>query len=151
MRPSLDDLGKPGQPGLILYDGVCVLCSGWFKFVARRDAGRKFYFTTIQSAFGRALAQRLGIDPDNPQTNAVLLDGGVYVRSDSALAALSALPGWRWISILKLISKPFRDAIYTQIARNRYNWFGKNEVCDLGGADFADRIVGEATPPASRS
>jgi predicted DCC family thiol-disulfide oxidoreductase YuxK len=142
MQPSLDQLGKPGQPGLILYDGVCVLCSGWFKFIARRDSRRKFYFTTIQSEFGRTLAQRLGINPDNPQTNAVLLEGGVYVRSDSALAALSALPGWGWVSVFKIVPKSVRDALYTQIALNRYKWFGRNEVCDLGGASFADRIVG---------
>ena len=141
MQPLLEDLGKPGQPGLILYDGVCVLCSGWFKFVARRDTERKFYFTAIQLDYGRTLAARLGIDPDNPQTNAVLLDGGVYLRSDSALTALSMLPGWRWISIFKLVPRAVRDPIYLIIARNRYYWFGRHQVCDLGGADFADRIV----------
>jgi len=140
--PRLDDLGKPGQPGLIIYDGVCVLCSGWFKFVSRRDARRIFYFTTIQSDFGRGLAQKLGIDPDDPQTNAVLLDGNVYLRSDSALTALLVLPGWGWVRIFKLVPKFLRDAVYTQIARNRYNWFGRYEVCDLGGNEYSGRVVG---------
>src|SRR6476620_6717092 len=90
------NIGGKGGPGLVLYDGVCVLCSRWFRFVAQRDVERRFLFTAIQSAYGRALALKLGIDPDNPDTNAVLLDGEVYLRSDSALAVLSALPGWRW-------------------------------------------------------
>jgi predicted DCC family thiol-disulfide oxidoreductase YuxK len=140
--PNPDRLGQPGEPGLIIYDGVCVLCSGWFRFVARRDAARRFYFTAIQSPYGRTLAQRLGINADNPETNAVLLDGQVHLRSDSAITALSMLPGWRWIVALKVIPKSLRNAFYTMIARNRYNLFGKHDTCDLGGREFADRIVG---------
>ena len=151
LKPHIDQLGKPGQPGLILYDSVCVLCSGWFKFVVRRDPARKFYFTAIQSDFGRALALSAGIDPDNPETNTVMLDGRVYLRSDAAIAALSSLPGWRWFAFLKWVPKPVRDAIYTQIAGNRYKWFGRTDVCDLGGAVCADRIVGEIIPPASHA
>lgn len=68
------NIGKKGGQGLVLYDGVCVLCSRWFRFVAERDTGRRFLFTAIQSEYGRALALKLGIDPDRPDTNAVLLD-----------------------------------------------------------------------------
>ncbi|HZP78740.1 MAG TPA: DCC1-like thiol-disulfide oxidoreductase family protein [Pseudolabrys sp.] len=141
-QSSIVDLGKPGAPGLILYDGVCVLCSGWFRFVAERDTARRFMFTAIQSDYGRVLAQRLGIDPENPQSNAVLLDGKVHLRLDSALAALGVLPGWRWMRVFRLVPRPLRDAFYGVIARNRYRWFGKKTVCDLGGARYADRIIG---------
>ncbi|HVG50616.1 MAG TPA: DCC1-like thiol-disulfide oxidoreductase family protein [Xanthobacteraceae bacterium] len=139
--PDLAKLGQPGEPGLILYDGVCVLCSNWFRFVAARDVSRKFYFTAIQSPYGRTLAQQLGIDPESPQTNAVLLDGKINLRSDSAIAALSALPRWGWVAAFRLMPKPLRDALYTLIARNRYALFGKHDVCDLGGQRYADRIV----------
>ena len=80
--PQLRRIGEPGERGLILYDGDCVLCSNWFRFVAQRDAEGKFLFTAIQSPYGRALAVRHGIDPNNPQSNAVLLDGNVNLRSD---------------------------------------------------------------------
>lgn len=135
------DLGAPGQKGLVLYDGVCVLCSNWFRFVAERDVERRFLFTAIQSDRGRALALRLGIDPDNPDTNAVLLDGHVYLRSDSALAVLSALPRWRWTWIFRAVPRPIRDRIYAAVARNRYRLFGRHERCDLGGAKYADRVI----------
>jgi len=134
-------LGEKGRRGLVLYDGVCVLCSGWFRFVARRDTGRRFMFTAIQSDHGRALAQKLGIDPDEPQTNAVLLDGEVYLYSDSALAAMAVLPGWRWALAFRAIPKPVRDALYRLVARNRYRILGRRIACDLGGAEFADRVI----------
>jgi hypothetical protein len=40
--PQLHKIGEPGGRGLILYDGVCVLCSGWVRFVASRDGERLF-------------------------------------------------------------------------------------------------------------
>lgn len=135
------NLGQPGQRGLILYDGVCVLCSNWFRFIARRDRERTFLFTSIQSPYGRALAQKLGIDPDNPDTNAVLLDGAVHLRSDSAIAAIAALPNWGWIRVLRWIPKWLRDPAYGMIARHRYQWFGKRTTCYAGGSEFADRVI----------
>jgi predicted DCC family thiol-disulfide oxidoreductase YuxK len=107
--PSM--LGKKDGQGLVLYDGVCVLCSGWFRFVARRDIARKFRFTAIQSDSGRALALELGIDPDDPQTNAVLLDDHVYFYSDSALSVLSELPNWRWTRVFLCVPKRLRDGL----------------------------------------
>ncbi len=134
-------LGEKGKQGLVLYDGVCVLCSGWFRFVARRDTGHRFVFTAIQSDYGRALAEKLGIDPAEPQTNAVLLDGEVYLYSDSALAVLAALPNWRWALAFRAIPRPLRDALYRLVARNRYRILGRRTACDLGGAEFADRVI----------
>ncbi len=51
---------------VILYDGVCVFCSRWIRFVATRDVERRFRFTAIQSAYGTRLAQAFGIDPPIP-------------------------------------------------------------------------------------
>lgn len=135
-------IGQVGGPGLILYDGNCILCSSWFLFVASRDDERRFMFTPIQSEFGRAVALRLGIDPVNPQSNAVILDGKPYLYSDSALAALSVLPRWKWIWALHFVPRALRDALYRVIARNRYRWFGRHDQCDLGGAQYRDRVIG---------
>ena len=86
--------------GLVLFDGVCVLCSGWVRFIMARDDARRFRFAAIQGSDGRELARRLAIDADNPQTNAVVLGGEVHYKSDSALAVLGQLPGWRWTRVL---------------------------------------------------
>lgn len=135
--------------GIILYDGICVLCSGWVRFVVRRDAARRFRFTPIQSPYGRALAEALGIDPDNPDTNAVILGGQALRRSDAALAVVAALPGWAWIRALRLVPRPIRDLLYTLIARSRYRIFGRHDICDLGGPSLADRMIVDARPNLS--
>ena len=115
------------------------------RFVATRDIARRFRFTPVQSPYGRALAEALGIDPDDPDTNAVVLGGVAFRRSDAALAVLETLPRWRWIKLLRLVPRVIRDVVYTGIARNRYRMFGRNDVCDLGSTSLAGRIVAE--PP----
>jgi len=132
--------------GVILYDGVCVLCSGWVRFIVNRDAARRFRFTPIQSAYGRQFAITLGIDPDDPDTNAVVLDGRALRRSDAALAVVGALPGWGWVSAVRVVPRPVRDAVYTAIARTRYQVFGRHDVCDLGEPSLADRVITDLPP-----
>jgi predicted DCC family thiol-disulfide oxidoreductase YuxK len=104
---------------VILYDGVCVFCSRWVRFVAARDTERRFRFTAIQSGYGTRLARAFGIDPEDPDTNAVIHGGVAYFKSDAALTVLSLLPGWGSVRALRLVPKPLRDAVYNLVARNR--------------------------------
>jgi predicted DCC family thiol-disulfide oxidoreductase YuxK len=126
---------------VILYDGVCVFCSRWVRFVAVRDVERRFRFTAIQSGYGTRLARAFGIDPDDPDTNAVVHDGEVFLKSDAALTVLAHLPGWRWVRVLRLVPKPFRDAVYNLVARNRYRIFGKYETCFVPDAELRARVI----------
>jgi predicted DCC family thiol-disulfide oxidoreductase YuxK len=126
---------------VILYDGVCVFCSRWVRFVATRDVERRFRFTAIQSPYGARLAQAFGIDPGDPDTNAVIHGGIAYFKSDAALTVLSNLPGWGWVSVLRAVPKPLRDAVYNLVARNRYRIFGKYEACFVPDAELMSRVM----------
>jgi predicted DCC family thiol-disulfide oxidoreductase YuxK len=126
---------------VILYDGVCVFCSRWIRFVAIRDTEQRFRFTAIQSVYGTRLAQAVGIDPDDPDTNAVIHGGVAHFKSDAALTVLSNLPGWGWVRVLRVVPKPLRDAIYNLVARNRYQIFGKYEACFVPDAGFRERVM----------
>jgi len=127
--------------GIILYDGVCVLCSGWMRFVLDRDEAGIFRFTPIQSDYGRGLALALRIDPENPDTNAVVWGGKVWRRSDAAIRVVSLLPGWGWVTVLKIVPRPLRDLVYRLIARTRYQVWGRNAVCDMGAQKYRSRVI----------
>ncbi len=129
--------------GLILFDGVCVLCSGMVNFVIPRDSARHFRFVAIQSEAGALLARRFGIDPANPETVAVTRNGRVYFKSDTAVAIGQELPGWRWAAIFRLVPRPLRDFLYDRIARNRYRLFGKHDACLVPTADIRSRFISE--------
>ena len=126
---------------VILYDGVCVFCSRWIRYVATHDVGRRFRFTAIQSDYGTRLAQAFGINPDDPDTNAVIHGGVAHFKSDGALTTLSLLPGWRWVRALLVIPKPIRDTIYNLVARNRYRIFGKYDECFVPDAVMRARVM----------
>jgi predicted DCC family thiol-disulfide oxidoreductase YuxK len=134
MKPWPDD-------DVILYDGVCVFCSRWIRFIASRDVNKRFRFTAIQSGYGTRLAQAFGIDPNDPDTNAVIHGGIAYFKSDAALTVLSNLPGWQWVRVPRAFPKPLRDAIYNLVARNRYRIFGKYEACFVPDAEFRGRVM----------
>jgi predicted DCC family thiol-disulfide oxidoreductase YuxK len=126
---------------VILYDGVCIFCSRWVRFVIARDVARRFRFTPIQSDYGSRLAQAFGIDPADPDTNAVIHGGVAYFKSEAALTVLSALPGWRWTRALFWVPRPLRDAVYNLVARNRYRIFGKYDRCFVPDAEMRDRVM----------
>jgi predicted DCC family thiol-disulfide oxidoreductase YuxK len=126
---------------VILYDGVCIFCSRWIRFVLARDRDRRFRITQIQSSYGTRLAQAFGINPDDPDTNAVIHNGVAWLRSDGALTVLSNLPGWRWTRAFFAVPKALRDAVYNVIADNRYRIFGKYETCFVPDAEMKARVM----------
>ena len=126
---------------VILYDGVCVFCSRWVRFVVKRDVEKRFRFTAIQSTYGTRMAQAFGIDPEDPDSNAVVHGGVAYFKSDAALTVLGNLPGWEWTRALFVVPKPIRDAVYSLVARNRYWIFGKYEECFLPDAEMRARVL----------
>ena len=129
----------------ILFDGVCVLCSRWVRFVATRDAGR-FRFVPVQSAYGHALAARLGINPAVPETNAVVLGGTAYFKSDAAVAVLRCLPGWRGVRLVSAVTPAVRDWAYDRVAQNRYRLFGRTAACMVPPPGLARRVVQDLPP-----
>ena len=132
----------PEEPdGLILFDGLCVFCSRWVRFVIDHDPKRRFRFMAIQSERGRTLADRFGIDPDAAQTNAVILNGRITFKSDAALTVLGALAATRSLGVLKVVPYWLRDPVYDLIARNRYRVFGRTEACMVPTAEDRGRFV----------
>jgi predicted DCC family thiol-disulfide oxidoreductase YuxK len=147
MRKSWTAQRIEGAPDrVILFDGVCVLCSRWARFVIARDPEARFRFVAVQEPFGAELAGRLGIDLGFPETNAAILDGRAYFKSDAVIAILSQLPGWSWTRLGRLAPRTLRDAAYDLIARNRYRWFGRSTSCRLPPPDLARHFL-RAPPP----
>jgi predicted DCC family thiol-disulfide oxidoreductase YuxK len=126
----------PAVAATVLFDGVCNLCNGFVQFVIRHDARGIFRFAALQSEAGQALlaahgqAQTaIGADP-----NSVILvtEGRVYTHSSAVLRIAGLLGGgWRLLGVGWVLPRPWRDALYRYIARNRYRWFGRQESCML--------------------
>lgn len=118
-----------GLPDLIVFDGDCVLCSRWARWVHERDSAGRLRFVAMQSAAGQTLAARFGVDAHAPETNILVLAGVAYFKVDTITHLLALLPGWRWARALGLAPRVARDWLYDRLARNRYRWFGRRKRC----------------------
>lgn len=127
---------------IILFDGVCVLCTANAKFVLRHDRRGHFRLASVQSEAGHALCRCLGVDPENPETMLVIESERARRDSDAVLAIAEGL-GWPWraLSVLRAIPRSWRDAVYARVARNRYRLFGKRETCWVPSAEQKARIL----------
>jgi predicted DCC family thiol-disulfide oxidoreductase YuxK len=121
--------------GLIVFDGVCVLCSRGCRFVSKRDRRGYFRFVPMQLSEGRSLAEQLGIDPDHPDSFAFVAAGQAYVKSEAVLRIARELTGWQWTWVFHFVPRLIRDVIYDLVARNRYRWFGRRDACMLPTPD----------------
>jgi len=129
------------QP-ILLFDGVCNLCSAVVRFVIRRDPAGRFRFAALQSETGRRLLARFGLPVDALDTF-VLVDGArCFTRSDAAIELARRLPGaWRWLRLAAILPRRLRDALYGVVVRNRYRWFGRQESCMLPTPELARRFL----------
>jgi predicted DCC family thiol-disulfide oxidoreductase YuxK len=104
-------------------------------------------FVAIQSTDGRALALEHGIDPDSPLSFLFFHHGHVLAKSDGVVALCGYLRWpWRIGRVVSLLPRPVRDWLYDCIARNRYAWFGKRDVCFVPDRETRARFVLPDTP-----
>ena len=128
---------------LVLFDGVCNLCTASVQFIIRHDQAGIFYFASLQSDIGREICQSRGLDPAAVETFMLISGGRMLVRSDAAIEVVSRFGGaWKFVTIFRLIPRVARDGIYSTIARNRYRWFGRTEACMIPTAEIKERFLG---------
>lgn len=127
---------------VIVFDGVCLLCSRWVRFVLRHDRSGRIRFASMQSANGRALLERFGLDPDDPLSLLYIVDGHGFHDSDAILRVLASFGGaWRLTAVFRLLPRALRDVLYRWLARNRYRWFGRSDQCFVPAPDQAARFL----------
>lgn len=133
--------------GLMVFDGLCNFCSAQVRFILRIDPAGAIRFTAIQSPYGRHLADRFGIDPDDPLTFLFFDRGHPLRASDAVIAMLGRLSRpWRWLRVLRIVPRPLRDAAYRLFARNRYRLLGRRDSCMIPPPHIRARFIDDIPP-----
>lgn len=115
----------------MLFDGVCVLCNGWARFIAARDPQCQFALGTLQSPAGTRLLAERNIQTDISSIVLITPDGW-SAKSDAVLRILARLSApWPLAAGFLVIPRVIRDWAYDFVAARRYLWFGKEESCPL--------------------
>jgi predicted DCC family thiol-disulfide oxidoreductase YuxK len=132
----------PDDKVLVVFDGVCALCSGFARFILKRDRGFTFRLTTAQSPLGQALFRHYGLETEDLESNLVLADGRPYAKLDTVAVVGARLGGaWRALVLLRFLPRVLADWLYDRVARNRYALFGRTERCMIPPPEWRDRFI----------
>jgi predicted DCC family thiol-disulfide oxidoreductase YuxK len=127
---------------VVVFDGVCHLCSGWVQFLLRHDQARRYSFAPMQGEHGQRLLREHGIDPADPSSFLLLRDGVAQTDSGAVISVLTGLGGaWRAVGVLRVIPRAVRDPVYRWIARHRYRLLGKRATCFLPAPEDTARFL----------
>jgi predicted DCC family thiol-disulfide oxidoreductase YuxK len=139
-----------GTSSVVLFDGVCGLCTRSVRFILRRDSSRRLQFASLQSAVGRQLAAEAGVEGKVLETLILIEDGRAFVRSDAVLRIAGALGApWSLVAPLLLVPRFIREPLYRIVARHRYRFFGRldREWAPASAYEerFLDSVSGDGT------
>lgn len=133
----------PDDKPIIVFDGKCVLCSGWARFVLRKDKKRTFRLLPAQTPLGKAIYCHYGLDPGDYETNLLIEDGSVWQKSEGTIRMFERLGfPWSLMAAGRILPLSVRDRLYRILARNRLRWFGVREECLLSLPEHEDRFLG---------
>lgn len=117
---------------VILFDGICNLCSSSVQYVITHDPKRVFRFASLQSGFAQQILASQNLSPDTYNSFILFKNNTIYTRSTAALLVAKELTGLvKFLYAFIILPRFIRDAVYNIIAKNRYKWFGKKNECWL--------------------
>lgn len=136
--PAFDD----SEP-LIIFDGLCVLCSNGIDWMMKRDPNGTTRFAAIQQPVPQALYRHFGLDAQRFDTFMVLQNGVPHTKWAGVLAAASTLPQpWRTIGFIgRVIPDAIGNPLYDWVQSNRIRVFGNRTTCRLPNASEAHRFL----------
>lgn len=155
-------LNRPGSEGavmsdrsatdhpVLLFDGVCNLCTWSVRFVVERDPEGVFRFAPLQSDVAGDLLADHDLPVGKFDSVVLLEDGQTYTKSDAAIRVATRLGGpYRLLGPLRYVPRFVRDAVYDFVAATRYRIFGKREECMVPTPEIRERFL--ATDPTEET
>lgn len=149
---------SPSEPGrhLLLFDGLCGLCSGLVRAILKRDRLGVFHLASLQSPVATSQLTRLGRHPI-PLSSFVVI---ANYKSDASVAltkvraALFVLTNlswpWKAAALLRLLPISLLDRVYDVIARNRFHILGRHDHCSAPPSEYRSRFLDSTGDVASR-
>ena len=128
---------------IILFDGVCNLCSSAVQFIIENDKKDIFRFVSLQSDLGQEITTYLGISSADLDSIILYQPGyAYYCKSQAVFEIANELGGIYSINtIFSILPSSITDSVYDYIAKNRYKWYGKKEFCMIPTNDIKAKFL----------
>ncbi len=114
---------------IIVFDGFCVLCNNYVRWVSKRNPNKNIYFTNFDSDYIKNNYPKLNLG----DTVFIITEGDqILERSQAIKYCLKHVKlNYFLKTIIKLSPNFLLDIFYRLIAKNRYFLFGKLDVCSI--------------------
>lgn len=124
---------------IIIYDGICVLCNFFMRFILKKDTSLNFKVTTLQSNYTtKNYPQVTKVD----SVALILKNGDILQKSKAVYYILKKVNTLFLIRILIFILPSFfSDLVYDLVAKTRYMIFGRYDSCPVLGDNLNSRII----------
>lgn len=127
---------------VILFDGVCNLCNGAVNLIIDHDPRGKFAFAPLQSEQAETILEKFNLTTQDFDSIVLIKNDQIFFKSRAALEIARDLEGfYPFLYIFKFVPRFISDFIYDIIAKYRYKWFGRREICRVPTPDIANRFL----------
>ena len=123
---------------IIVFDGLCVMCNSFFKWVLKNDKDDKYLFANIQSNF-----YKKNMDINKSIDSIILIkESNVFYESEAIKYILKDLDKFFLLQlVLNVTPKFISNFFYKIIANNRYKIFGKKDKCELPNKNLISKFL----------
>jgi predicted DCC family thiol-disulfide oxidoreductase YuxK len=123
---------------IIIYDGVCVLCNFFIRWILKKDQNFNFKVTNLQSNFTKThYPEVTKVD----SVAVILSNGAILQKSKAVYYILMKVKTLRIVRVLIFLTPTFlSNLIYDFVAKTRYLFFGKYKMCPVLDV-FNDRFL----------
>lgn len=123
---------------IIVFDGECLICNRFYKWVLRNDKKNVFMFTNIQSKF---YSENSNIDKSKDSI-IVITKNRILYDCDAIVYILKITKTQLVIRfIISIFPRFVSNFFYQIIARNRYDLFGKKDTCYIPSKAELKRFI----------
>ena len=125
---------------VVFFDGVCNLCQGSVRYLIKHDKKNVLKFASLQGSYAKSFLPSTELE----SLDSILLYDGenLYKKSSAVLKLSKLLGGWHRLLVLGHLLPIFiRNGLYDLVAKNRYQWFGKQNQCMQPSADLKSRFL----------
>ncbi|MCR9079593.1 MAG: DCC1-like thiol-disulfide oxidoreductase family protein [Hyphomonadaceae bacterium] len=125
---------------LYVYDGDCLLCSRFVRFLIKRDPAGRLKLATAQSEAGRTIYLAEGFDPDLMETAILRIGQRTWTHLDLFTEGLAMCGGvWKLARVLHILPRGLADWLYRRIANNRKRF--NRSACPMPTPEMRARLI----------
>ena len=124
---------------IIVFDGYCVLCDNFVKWIAKKDKYNKIHFTTFESDYINKNYSEIKLKNSVVVINSKKI---FFKKSEAVILCLKTIDYNKTLkAILEIIPKTILDIGYSLVAFFRYKIFGKKKICSLPNTIISEKIL----------